>query len=102
VSSQGFQVFLADLLSGADVFQEQSGVLGKIIPPGGPACPDGGSPDVDQAMRAAAQVLASLQSQLGTAVDQHATRLRGAYDKYAKTDANLASLAYEITNPGTV
>ena len=102
MSSAGFQVFMADLLKAASTFEEQSGVLNAVIPGGGPACPDGGSSDINQAMRAAAAMLGLEHTTLATVVGQHATKLREAHQTYSKSETGVSKLAYEITNPGEI
>lgn len=102
MSSAGFQVFMADLLKAASTFEEQSGVLNAVMPAGGPACPDGGSGDINQTMQAAAAMLGIEHTSLATVVGQHATRLRAAHQTYAKSETSVSKLAYEITNPGNI
>jgi hypothetical protein len=101
-TADGFQVFLADLLTASHVFQEQGQALSAVMPSGGPSCPDGGSPGIDHAMQGAAQLLGLLHSQLATVIGQHATRLQAAHTRYSAADNAAAKLAYDITNPGTV
>lgn len=102
MTADGYQVFLADLLKTAQAFQEQAGVLSAIMPAGGPACPDGGSADIDHAMQGAAQLLGVLHTQLTTVISQHAARLRAAHARYSGAERQAAGLAYQITNPGAV
>jgi hypothetical protein len=66
------------LLRLADAFQFQSGVLRSIMNADGPACPDGGAEDLDQALRKAAQLLGLLHEQLTVVTGQQARALRAA------------------------
>lgn len=102
MSADGFQVLMSDLLKAADVFQGQSGVLSEVMSADGPVVPDGGGADIDQAMQAAARQLGTMHAQLAAAISQHATRLREAHARYAKSESDLAKLAYQITNPDTI
>lgn len=102
MSANGFQVLMSDLLKAADVFQEQSGVLSRVMPAGGPAVPNGGGADVNTAMQAAVRLLGTMNAQLAAAISQHATRLRDAHAKYANSDIDVASLANQIINPDKI
>jgi predicted component of type VI protein secretion system len=102
MSTNGFQVLMSDLLNAATVFQEQSGVLSRVMPAGGPVVPDGGGADINQAMQAATQKLGSLNAQLAAAISQHATRLREAHTEYANSENDVENLAYQITNPDSI
>ena len=102
MSANGFQVLMSDLLKAADVFQEQSGVLSRVMPAGGPAVPNGGGADVNTAMQAAVRLLGTMNAQLAAAISQHATRLRDAHAKYANSESDIENLAYQITNPDSI
>jgi hypothetical protein len=102
MSADGFKVLMSDLLEAAGVFQDQSGVLSTLMPADGPAVPDGGGADINQAMQAAAQQLGTNNAQLAAAIGRHAIRLRDAHATYANTEGHLAKLAYEITNPDPI
>jgi hypothetical protein len=102
MSSDGFKVFMADLLTASNVFQEQSGVLGALMPVTGPAHPDGGSSDINQALLGAADTVGLLNTQLTVVLAQHAERLQAAHQTYSKSDTSVSKLAYEITDPGDV
>jgi hypothetical protein len=68
----------AGLLRLADAFEHQSGVLRAVMNAGGPACPDGGGADLDEALRKAARLLGLLHEQLTVATGQQASVLRAA------------------------
>jgi hypothetical protein len=102
MSSDGFQVFLAQLLKASSAFDEQSGVLNAVMPGNGPACPDGGSADINHAMQGAAGLLGLLHANLATVIGQHGTRLLAAHKIYSVTEKNLSQIATDITVPGAV
>ncbi len=102
MSADGFQVLMSALLKAADVFQEQSGVLSRVMPADGPVVPDGGGADINQAMQAAARLLGTMNASLAAAISQHATGLGDAHAKYANSESGVAKLAYEITNPDSI
>jgi Family of unknown function (DUF6317) len=76
VSGTGFQVVMSDLENMAGVFQRESATFEAIMPDNGPACPDGGSGDINAALHAAAQLLGVLHQQMAAVIDQHAAKLR--------------------------
>lgn len=102
MGTDGFKVLMSDLLKAADVFQQQSGVLSRVMPGDGPVVPDGGASDINQAMQAAAQLLGTKNAQLAAAISQHGTLLQDAHAKYANSESDLANLAYQITNPDAI
>jgi Family of unknown function (DUF6317) len=102
MSANGFKVLMSDLLKAADVFQDQSGVLSRLMSADGPDVPDGGGADINQAMQEAAQQLGTDNAELAAAISRHATRLRDAHATYANAEGHLAKLAYEITNPDPI
>lgn len=92
-----FSVVMNDLLTAANAFQQQSGVLTQIMPGGGPQpVPSGGDTAIDNAMRQAAQLLGELHSQLATAISRHGTDLQDAHNKYYKTETQLSQVASEL------
>jgi 4-aminobutyrate aminotransferase-like enzyme len=101
-----FSVVMNDLLTAADAFQQQSGVLSQMMPSDGPQpVPSGGDTAIDNAMHQAAQLLGELHSQLATAISRHGTDLQDAHDKYYKTETQLGQVASElikIISPSTI
>jgi hypothetical protein len=102
MSADGFQVLMSALLKAAGVFQEQSGVLGNVMPGDGLAVPDGGGAGVNQAMQQAVQLLGTRNAQLAAAISHHSTLLRQAHTTYAHAEKDLENLATEITNPDAI
>lgn len=90
MSAAGFQVFLSDLQKASGVFHSESGTFEAIMPDSGPACPDGGSGDIDQAMKAAMNLLGLLHSQMATVIGQHSVKLQDAHDNYERVDSGVA------------
>jgi hypothetical protein len=93
--------FPAGLLRLADAFQYQSGVLRAIMNADGPACPDGGAGDLDQALRKAAQLLGLLHEQLTIVTGQQASVLRAAVAGAARQPAPAGSENAGPGPPGT-
>jgi Family of unknown function (DUF6317) len=90
MSAAGFQVFLSDLQKASGVFHTESGTFGAIMPDNGPACPDGGSADIDQAMQAAMKLLGLLHAQMASVIQAHSVKLQDAHDNYERVDGGMA------------
>jgi predicted component of type VI protein secretion system len=102
MSAHGFQVLMSQLLTAAGMFQEESGVLSRVMPADGPVVRDAGGADINQAMQTAVGKLGTMNAQLAAAILQHATRLQDAHTKYANDESDLANLAFKITNPDSI
>jgi hypothetical protein len=100
--SSGYQVVMSDLASMADTFKRESATFDAIMPVDGPACPDGGNGEINQAMRGAVQLLGVLHKQMAEVIGQHGTRLQTAHDNYSRTETGLTRLATLVGNADPV
>lgn len=100
--SSGYQVVMSDLASMASAFKRESTAFDAIMPADGPPCPDGGSGDINQAMRGAVQLLGILHKQMSEVIGQHGTRLQSAHDNYSHTETSLTRLSTLISNSDAV
>jgi hypothetical protein len=95
----GYQVVMADLLAASAAFGTEAATYKAIIPADGPACPDGGSGAVNQAMQAAVQLIGALHLQAAGVIEVDSGKLKTAHDKYASTEESLTQLCNQISSP---
>jgi len=95
----GYQVVMADLLAASVAFGTEAGTYKAIIPADGPACPDGGSGAVNQAMQAAVTLIGALHLQAAGVIEVDSGKLKTAHDRYASTEESLTQLCNQISSP---
>jgi hypothetical protein len=98
----GYQVVMADLLAASVAFGSEAATYQAIIPADGPACPDGGSGAVNQAMKAVAELIGALHLQAAGVIESDAAKLKTAHGKYASSEESLTQLCNQISSPLTI
>lgn len=92
----GFTVVPSDLQAAASAFGAESAKLRGLIPPGGPACPDGGSGDIDGAMHAVLDSIGTLNQALAGAMAGHGRKLAQAHANYSRAEITNAQLCHDL------
>jgi Family of unknown function (DUF6317) len=95
----GYQVVMADLLAASAAFSSEGATYKAIVPADGPACPDGGSGAVNQAMQTVAELIGALHLQAAGVIESDSAKLKTAHDKYASTEESLTQLCNQISSP---
>lgn len=97
VSGGGFEVVMSDLQAAASTFDAEAAKLRGLIPAGGPACPDGGSGQIDGAMHAVLGKIGALNQSLAAAMAAHGRKLAQAHARYAHTELTLTQLSQDLS-----
>jgi hypothetical protein len=97
----GFQVVMSDLLDASTTFHNEATTYMAIMPDSGPACPDGGSGAINQALQVTAALIGALHLQAAGVMDNDSAKLKKAHDNYANTEESLTQLCNQIRSPLT-
>jgi hypothetical protein len=96
VGDSGFSVVMSDLQDAATTFDAESTKLRGLVPADGPACPDGGSGDIDAALRTVVTRIGTLSQSLAGAMAAHGHKLAHARARYASTELGLTKLSTDL------
>ena len=96
--SNGFQVVMSDLEKMSGTFHTESATFHAIMPANGPARPDGGSAEFNDALSLMLEAISGLHLQLSAVIGQHGDRLAAAHSNYAHAEVTLTQLARDISN----
>ncbi len=99
--SGGFRVVISDLQAASEVFTAESKTLAAVMPVDGPACPDGGSGEINGALQTVTEAIAGLNAQLSAVIAAHGQKLQAAHDNYARTETRLSELCRQLTLAGS-
>ena len=93
--SNGFQVVMSDLEKMSGTFHTESATFHAIMPANGPARPDGGSAEFNDALSLMLEAVSGLHLQLSAVIGQHGDRLAAAHSNYAHAEVTLTQLAHD-------
>jgi hypothetical protein len=96
VAGGGFTVVVSELEAAADTFDSEAGVLGGLIPAGGPACPDGGGGEIDGALHAVLSSVGELNASLAAAMASHGQKLARAHANYSHAEFTNVQLSHDL------
>jgi hypothetical protein len=99
--SDGFRVVVADLQAASGVFTSESKTLAAVMPIDGPACPDGGSGEINGALQTVTEAIGGQNAQLSAVIAAHGQKLQAAHDNYAHTETRLTELCRQLTLAGS-
>jgi Family of unknown function (DUF6317) len=94
--SNGFQVVMSDLEKMSGTFHTESATFKVIMPANGPARPDGGSAEFNDALSLMLEAVSGLHLQLSAVIGQHGEKLQAAHSNYAHAEVTLTQLAHDL------
>jgi Family of unknown function (DUF6317) len=95
--SDGYSVVMDDVLSMAQAFKKESGVLSGAVSAAGVSAPDGGDGVVNSALSGALKAAGMATGQLAAVIGSHGDKLNTAYQKYLTAEQSSAQLCQELT-----
>lgn len=99
--SGGFRVVVSDLQTASGVFTSESKTLAAVMPMSGPACPDGGSGEINGALQTITEAIGGLNAQLSAVIAAHGHKLQAAHDNYQHAETSNTKLAQQLTLAGS-
>jgi hypothetical protein len=100
--SGSFNVVLGDIASAAGSFSTESSTFRAIMPEGGPSCPDGGDASVNKTLATVVDAVGLLHAQIANAIEDHASKLKTAHDKYQGTEEDVKQVCQDLTRDASL